>query len=931
MRKILLMMLCFLSAGMVFCQLSFQRANQLFRPDREHRSGVAGALADVNGDGYDDLVVLNKSKILEVGIYQGPGQPLKWSNPLVVNPNEEYALSVGDIDNDHIAEIVTGGIYSGSKFFKRDANGEYFMDQNVSQPIYTQSANMVDYNNDGYLDYFACNDQGNNLLVKNVNGALEVANIIDWSTVPPSDNSGNYGSEWADIDNDGDMDLYIAKCKFGVTDFEDPRRHNMLFMNQGNGVFTNEAEARGMKHKGQSWTGSFADYDNDGDQDCLITNHDVPHALMRNDGKGHFTEHVLNIPLDATFAFQSLWADFDNNGFLDFLITGADKTYFYMNQDGENFQKVEGVYEVTLNSAALGDLNDDGFVDVAAYYGIGINLPGPIRDEIFINNANSHHYLKFVMRGSTSNAMGVGTRLELYGPWGKQTRGVHAGLSYGVSSTLTQHFGLGDATLADSLVVRWPSGQKDVFTNIVADATYFVQEGKCMSRRLPIIKSKDLLCPGEFVQLTLPAGFTSYQWQDGSTSSLLSVPNPGIYSAIATDASGCDHFSELAHVKTYSVDRIINTATDTVYSCDLSSGNLSLVEGLSDIRWNNGQTIENITLSEQGWLKATAKDPCGITWEDSVFVSIIKGSLSVTNDTVLVGETAMLTATGENVEWYADALGNEKVHQGNTLTIANVQSGMTYYARAGSTQGFQFELLGEQQMPTGNLYSSDNVDAGLYLNVYRDIVLHSFRVQTDKAGIRRFLLISYQGDTLLRKDVMILSGLPTLVELNAHIPAGTYYQLKTDHELNMANFGHDGPRLVRTGDSVDYPYTSGNYAEIPTSIKGATAYYYFYNLLLSDGGIDCYSDYLPASVVIRPTSVADEWISSIRILPNPAQQYLTIESDETVMAYLTDMAGRMMKQELLNKGIQVWDLASIPSGMYVLKAGEKRAKVLIAR
>lgn len=40
------------------------------------------------------------------------------------------------------------------------------MDQNVSQPIYTQSANMVDYNNDGYLDYFACNDQGNNLLAK---------------------------------------------------------------------------------------------------------------------------------------------------------------------------------------------------------------------------------------------------------------------------------------------------------------------------------------------------------------------------------------------------------------------------------------------------------------------------------------------------------------------------------------------------------------------------------------------------------------------------------------------------------------------------------------------------------------------------------------------------------------------------------------------
>ena len=60
---------------------------------------------------------------------------------------------------------------------------------------------------------------------------------------------------------------------------------------------------------------------------------------------------------------------------------------------------------------------------------------------------------------------------------------------------------------------------------------------------------------------------------------------------------------------------------------------------------------------------------------------------------------------------------------------------------------------------------------------------------------------------------------------------GTYYQLKTDHELNQKLFGHDGPRLVRSGDVVNYPYTAGTFAEIPTSIKGASAYYYFYDIL----------------------------------------------------------------------------------------------------
>ena len=275
------------------------------------------------------------------------------------------------------------------------------------------------------------------------------------------------------------------------------------FINQGNGVFINEAEARGMKHKGQSWTGSFADYDNDGDQDCLITNHDVPHALMRNDGTGHFTEHVLNVPLDASFAFQSLWADFDNNGYLDFLITGADKTYFYMNRDGENFDRVEGVFEVTLNSAALGDINDDGCIDLSAYYGIGINLPGLSEMKFSSTRPNMVTFLKFALRGSSSNAMGLGQGLNCTVAGENRPGEVHAGLSYGVSNSLIQHFGLGTSQLADSLVVYWPSGQKSIPTN-QCRCYLFCAGRKVHFRRVAMKRSNIILCPGDNVQLILP-------------------------------------------------------------------------------------------------------------------------------------------------------------------------------------------------------------------------------------------------------------------------------------------------------------------------------------------------------------------------------------------------------------------------------------------
>ena len=165
MRKPILLVFGLFISLVLRAQLEFSRGNPIFRPDREHHSGVAGALADVNGDGYDDLVVPTNLKSLEVGINQS-GQPLKWSKPVLVNPNEEYALSVGDIDNDHIAEIVTGGICSGSKFYKRTAEGEYFQDQNVSQPIYTQSSTWLITTMMGSSTILPANDQGNNLLVK---------------------------------------------------------------------------------------------------------------------------------------------------------------------------------------------------------------------------------------------------------------------------------------------------------------------------------------------------------------------------------------------------------------------------------------------------------------------------------------------------------------------------------------------------------------------------------------------------------------------------------------------------------------------------------------------------------------------------------------------------------------------------------------------
>jgi hypothetical protein len=307
-RQIIFLLL-FISCSITYGQLTFSKANELYRGNINQNSGVAGGCIDLNGDYYDDIITLNRSRVLEVGYNNGPNQKMNWQNRVNASTSEEYSVIAGDINNDGVAEIISSGTYNGGKVFSLSASGSYQLQNRLQPLVYGQASNFADVNNDGFLDFFLCNDEGDNLLFINDRrgNLLQNKTLLNFNTVPSSDNSGNYGSEWCDIDNDGDLDLYVAKCKAGVDNIEDPRRHNMLFINN-NGVFSNEAEKRGLKDKGQSWTGSFADYDNDGDLDCIVTNHDMPHRLYENNGKGFFEISKAEIALKASYVFQSHWA-----------------------------------------------------------------------------------------------------------------------------------------------------------------------------------------------------------------------------------------------------------------------------------------------------------------------------------------------------------------------------------------------------------------------------------------------------------------------------------------------------------------------------------------------------------------------------------------------------------------------------------------------
>ena len=116
----------------------------------------------------------------------------------------------------------------------------------------------------------------------------------------PSDNSGNYGIVWVDYDFDGDVDMYMSKCRLGVTNANDPRRMNLLYENNGDGTFTEVAEDRGLRPFAQSWAADFGDIDNDGDFDAIVINHDIPSVIYENDGMNNFTDITASTGAAAT-------------------------------------------------------------------------------------------------------------------------------------------------------------------------------------------------------------------------------------------------------------------------------------------------------------------------------------------------------------------------------------------------------------------------------------------------------------------------------------------------------------------------------------------------------------------------------------------------------------------------------------------------------
>ena len=921
-KRVLPIIISILLGIAVVAQPTFTDQSTLL-PNPDVHNGIALAVTDMNGDFLDDMVHLDNAQNLMIELQQLNGSFITINAGQVSNQNQ-WSLCVADVDENGFGDVISGGSYDGIQMALANNDGTAFTISDLPDGvIYTQGSCFGDFNNDGSIDYFACHDDAESRIwLNDGTGNFTPSGIIDFD-ISPSDDSGNYGVIWTDFDTDGDLDIYIAKCRQGIDEPTDPRRINVLFENDGNNNYTENAEAHGLKITAQSWTADFGDYDNDGDFDCFITNHDTGNMLLNNDNGLFSNVSGASGISGSAFPLQGVFTDFDNDGHLDILLSGALHELYHNDGDGTFTKITDFLNDDEMTSFALGDLNHDGFVDIYASYNLIYDSPSTITDKVWINNGNDNNFIGVNVKGTISNINGIGAKIYAYGPWGVKLREVRAGQSYGIMNSTSHSIGIGTSQQVDSIYVEWPSGIVDKVYDPDPNQYITIIENECINISTGVTADGPLVfCSGDDVTLTADEGI-SYLWSTNDTTQSITVTEAGFYSVIIYETPNCWGVSATIEVI---VDPVELPTIEVMGETEFCFGE-ELVLTSSDANsweWNNGLTDQSITVTESGDYYVTIQGVCVEANSDTISVSVYEVNEPVTTgDFVNIEGVVNLESTGENPQWYDQEIDGNLVNTGNTYdpylteTTSFWVSDIVQQAADSINGGKEdFSGFGGENSPVNNGH--------LLFNAYQDFELYSVKVLAFGDAERTIEHRLSDGTVLDSKTVFIPDGEST-IELNFDIDAGFFYELGCSSD----------PSLYRNNGAgqQDFPYLIGDACEIITTSEGPNFYYYFYDWKIVVSGFPCESDRVEVIGEVIPSSVNDVLEKSISIYPNPTTGLLNIDPSEfntnRFDLELVDVVGKTVFQKRIldfSSIIQV-DMSDHEDGIYLLKIISESAEL----
>ena len=425
--------------------------------------GMGCCTGDYNNDGYIDLYVTNFGVNL---LYRNNGDG-----------------TFSDVTDQ--AGVEGNQLSSGCAFIDYDVDGDldlyvvnYVQFDTNENPICTRKG-IQTYCTPETLDAEA------DILYRN-NGDSTFTDVTKKAGITSSPGKG-LGVVCGDIDNDGDVDIFVAN----------DTTPNQLYLNNGNATFTENALFAGvaLSEDGRAFSGmgvNFGDYDNDSFMDIIITNfQDQVNNLYQNAQNGFFNDVSFTSGIGEKSLPYLAWGvdfvDFNNDGWQDIFVanghlddniakidpvgTYEQPNQIYWNNQDNSFNVSQILMSPqSSRGSAFGDIDNDGDVDIVI-----ANIkdtPNVLRND----GGNSQNWITIKLIGSHCSRDAFGARVTLTTGELTQIREVKSGSGYLCQNDTRLHFGLSDAERIDSITVRWICGKIDKLINVHVNQFLVIKE-----------------------------------------------------------------------------------------------------------------------------------------------------------------------------------------------------------------------------------------------------------------------------------------------------------------------------------------------------------------------------------------------------------------------------------------------------------------------